>query len=61
MCSVVDQPRNVILGHLGQLFLKDTFEAGQDDVGIPTAVVIDDSKLDLAIALLNDRGLYHVS
>jgi hypothetical protein len=57
MRPIVDQPSDVILGHLGQLFLEDALEAGQDDCALPAAVVVDDAELDLAIALLDDGGL----
>lgn len=57
MSSVVDQPSNVILGHLGQLFLEYTFQASQDDHALPLIVVIYHAKLDLALALFFNRWL----
>ena len=54
MGAVVDETGDVVLGHLRQLFLKDTLEASQDDVALAIAIVVDSSELDLAIALLDD-------
>ncbi|KAH0357224.1 histone acetyltransferase, partial [Aureobasidium melanogenum] len=56
MSAIVDETGNVVLGHLRQLFLEDTFEAGQDDVALVVAIVVDSSELDLAVALFDDGG-----
>lgn len=55
--SVVDETSNVVLGHLGQLLLEDTLQARQDDCAFPPAVIVDDSELNLAIALLDNSRL----
>lgn len=55
--SVVDEPRNVVLWHLGQLFLKDAFQPREDDEGFALVVVVHYAELNLASALLDDGGL----
>lgn len=55
--SIVNKSRNIILRHLGELFLKDAFEAGQNDERLALVVVVDYSEFDLAIALLNNSRL----
>ena len=57
MCPIVHQARNIILGHLGQLLLKQAFEARQDDQTLPRPVIVHHAKLDSAIALFDDRRL----
>ena len=57
MCSIVHQSRNIIFRHFRQLFLEDTFQTGEDDVGVVTAVVVDHSELDFAVALFDDSRL----
>lgn len=57
MGPVVHQPRNVVLGHLGQLFLKYAFQSSQDDCALSLIVIIHDAEFDFAIALLEDGGL----
>jgi hypothetical protein len=55
--AVVNQAGNVVLGHLGELLLKDALQAGHDDEAVLLAIVVDNAKLDLAVALLDDGGL----
>ena len=57
MGTVVDQSGYIIFGHLGQLLLEDAFQTGQNNETFPAVIVVDDPKLDLAIALLRDGGL----
>jgi hypothetical protein len=57
MSSVVNKSRDVILGHFWELFLEDTFEAGQDDERFALVVVVDYSEFDFTIALFDDSGL----
>jgi hypothetical protein len=54
---VVDQPCNVVLGHLRQLFLEYALQAGQDDGALPPAVVVDHAELNVAVALLDGSGV----
>lgn len=58
MRPIVHQPGNVVLGHLRQLFLKDAFQPGEDDEAFTFVVVVDHSEFNLAIALLDDGGLF---
>ena len=60
MGTVVYEAGDVVLGHLGQLFLEDAFQAREDDEALALVVVVDHSKLDLAIALFDDGGLRRV-
>lgn len=57
MGSIVDESRNVIFGHFGELLLKDAFEACENDEGFALVVVVDHPEFDFAIALFNDGGL----
>lgn len=54
---IVYEAGYIVLGHLGELLLEDTLEAGKDDVRVVATVIIDDSKLNLAISLLDDCRL----
>lgn len=57
MGSIVDESRDVVLGHFGELLLEDALEAGEDDEGFALVIVVDYAKFDFAIALLEDGGL----
>lgn len=57
MRSVVDQSRYVVLGHLRQLLLEYTFQAGEDDEGFALVVVVDDTELYLAVPFFYNGGL----
>jgi hypothetical protein len=58
MCTVIDEARNIVLGHFWKLFLEKAFEAGKNDEAILGIVIIDHSKFDLAIPLLNNCRLW---
>ena len=59
MCPVVYQPGYVVLRHLRQLFLKDTFESGKDDRGVIAAVVVHHVESNVAVAFFyNSRLLW---
>ena len=55
--SVVDESRDIILGHLGQLFLENTLKTCEDNKGFPLIVVVHHPELDLAGPLFNDSWL----
>lgn len=57
MGSIVDESRNIVLGHFGELLLEDALEAGEDDEGFALVIVVDNAKFDFAIALFEDGGL----
>ena len=57
MGPIVYKSGNVVLRHFGKLFLKDTFETCEDDKTLAPIVVIDNSKFNFAITLLNDCRL----
>jgi hypothetical protein len=57
MCSVVHEARNIVLGHLGQLFLENALQACQDDGAFALPIVVDDSEFNLPIALFYDGRL----
>lgn len=57
MGSIVDESRDVVLGHFGELLLEDALEAGKDDEGFALVIVVDHAEFDFAIALLEDGGL----
>jgi hypothetical protein len=49
--SIINKSRNVILGHLWELFLEDALQARQDDEAVVRSVIVDDSELDITSAL----------
>lgn len=57
MCPVIDQPRNVLLGHFRQLLLKDGLETGENLNTLSGAIVVDHMELDVAATLLGDGRL----
>jgi hypothetical protein len=57
MGSVVDESRNVVFGHFGELLLEDALEAGEDDERFALVIIVDNSEFNFAIALLEDGGL----
>ena len=57
MGAVIHETGYVVLGHLGQLFLEDALEAGENDGALSAPVVVDDAEFNFTIALLNDRRL----
>lgn len=58
MRPIIHQPRNIVFGHFRQLFLKYAFQTGEDNQAFALIVVIDDPKLDLAVALFDNGGLF---
>lgn len=61
MGSIVDESRDVVFGHFGELLLEDALEACEDDERLALVVIVDDAKLYFAIALLEDGGLEKIS
>jgi len=57
MGSVVYKSRNVILRHLRQLFLENTFQASQNDERLALVVVVDDTELYVALSFLDNGRL----
>lgn len=57
MGAVVDEPGDIVFGHLRKLLLKNTFEASKDDGRLALIVVVDDAKLDFTIAFFDDSRL----
>lgn len=57
MGSIVDESRDVVLGHFRELLLEDALEAGEDDEGFALVIVVDHAEFDFAIALLEDGRL----
>jgi hypothetical protein len=52
MRSIVNQSRNIVLGHFRKLFLEDALEARQDDKAVVGSVIVHNAKLDITSALL---------
>jgi hypothetical protein len=52
MRPVVYKSRDVVFRHLRQLFLKDAFEAGEDDKAFPRVIIIHNAKLNLPTTFL---------
>lgn len=50
MRSIVDQSRDVIFRHFGQLLLEDALQPRENDKAIPRPVVVDHSEFDFATA-----------
>ena len=57
MGAIVDKARYIVFWHFGKLFLKDTFEAGEDDEAFASIVIVHHSKLNLAGSLLYNSRL----
>lgn len=57
MGAIIDQPGDIVLGHLGKLLLEYAFEPRKDDKALALIVVVDHPELNLAIALLDNCGL----
>lgn len=57
MGSIIDKPCYVVFRHLRKLFLEYTFQACQYDGALPSSVIVDYTKLDLAVALLDNSRL----
>ena len=57
MGAVVNETRYIVFGHFGELFLKNTFKAGEDDETFAGIIVVHHSKLNLAGSLLYYSGL----
>lgn len=55
--AVIDQARDIVLGHLGELLLKYAFQSCEDDGAVPLSIVVDDTELYLAVPLLDDGRL----
>lgn len=58
MSPVIDQPGYIVLWHLRQLLLKYALEPREDDKALALVIIIDHSKLNLAIALLDHCWLF---
>lgn len=56
--AVADETGDVILGHFGQLFLEEAFEACEYDAAFSGAVIVDDSELDVAVSFFYDCWLW---
>jgi hypothetical protein len=50
MSAVVDKTCNVIFGHFRELLLEQAFEARKNDPAVSGAVIVDNSKFNLAIS-----------
>ena len=57
MSAVVNETRDVVLGHFRKLLLEQAFETCQDDHALSGAIVVDDSELDLTVSFLYNCGL----
>lgn len=57
MRSIVDQPRNIILGHFRKLFLEDALQAREDDKAVVRPIIIHHAKLNISSALLENSRL----
>lgn len=55
--SIVDKPRNIILGHFRKLFLEDAFQAREDDKAVVRPIIIHHAKLNISSALLENSRL----
>jgi hypothetical protein len=57
MGAIIDQSGYIVFRHFRKLFLENAFETGQYDQAFSTIIVVDHSKLDVAIAFLLDSRL----
>lgn len=56
--TVVYQSCNIVLRHLGKLFLEDALEARQDNKTVVRSIVVDHAELNIASALFKNSGLF---
>ena len=61
MSTVIDEARNVVFRHLGQLLLKNAFEAGKNYETFAFVIIVHNLKFDLAVALFEYSGLWSIS
>ena len=57
MRPIIYQPSYVVLGHLWELFLEDTFQASKNDEAVAGIIIVHNSKFDLSVALFQDGWL----
>jgi hypothetical protein len=57
MRPIVDQTGNVILWHLWQLLLEDTFETSENDETLSGVVIVDHTELDVSVTFFDDGRL----
>lgn len=57
MSAIIHEARDVVLGHLWKLFLKQILETREHDRITSAAIIVDHSEFDLAIMFLNHRRL----
>ena len=57
MGAIVHKPRYIILGHFGELFLENAFQAGEDNETFAGIVVVHHSELNLTGSLFYDSRL----
>lgn len=58
MRSIIHQPRNIILGHFGKLFLENAFQPREDHKAVARPVVIDHPEFNISSTLLENCRLY---
>lgn len=56
MCPIVDETSDIVLWHLRQLLLEDTFQPCEYYSALPLAIVVDNPEFNLASALFYDSG-----
>lgn len=57
MRAVIYQSCYIVLRHLRELLLKDALKSGQDNDAVAAIVIIDNSELNIPIALLYNGWL----
>ncbi|KAL7357954.1 hypothetical protein ACKS0A_01850 [Histoplasma ohiense] len=55
--AIVDETRDIVLGHFRQLLLKQALEACKDNGTLSGAIIVDHSELDLSIPLFQNCRL----
>lgn len=57
MRSIVNQPCDIVLGHLRELLLENTFQPRENHKAIARPVIIDHPEFDITPTLFENRGL----
>lgn len=57
MSPIIDESCDIILRHLWQLLLEDTFQSCQDDHALASIVIVDYTEFDYSGAFFKDSWL----
>jgi len=53
MGAIVDQARDIVSRHLGQLLLKDVLQTREDDRALPRSIIVNHPKFNVPVTFFN--------